>query len=309
MRRAYARGWLRAAASLAMAMAAAAHAASAARAQVLDQAVIAAQPIDGHVPSELSGLAWDDDEQLLYAVSDRGLLFHFRLELDGERLRRITLLRALPLMAAQGHTGKRANAEGLALVDADNGRRGDTQLVVALENGPRLVRYTPQGRPLGEVPLPAPLQDRAAYRNANSRLEAVSAHPQHGFVTAPQRALQAQARDVHSLYATDGTRWTLPAGPHGAIKAIETLADGTLLVLERQGKGRAVTPVLRRVEPACAARAGCTSVETMHLPGLDPGDNFEGLARIAPDLFVMVSDDAGGAARPTRWVLFRFDAR
>jgi hypothetical protein len=289
-------------------LAAAAHAASAAQAQVLDQALIAAQPINGHVPSELSGLAWDGDEQLLYAVSDRGLLFHFRLELDGARLRSITPLRALPLMAAQGSTGTRMNAEGLALVHADNGRRGDTQLVVALENGPRLVRYTPQGQPLGEVPLPAPLRDPAAYRNANSRLEAVSPHPLHGFVTAPQRPLKAQPRDVHRLYASDGTQWTLPAAEQGALKAIETLPDGALLVLERQGKGKAVTPLLHRIDlAACATRTGCAGGDVVRLPGLDAGDNFEGLARIAPNLFVMVSDDGGNPSRPTRLVLFRFN--
>lgn len=296
---------LRIAAALVLAVAATA--APAAQAQVLDQAVIAAQPIDGHVPSELSGLAWDGDEQLLYAVSDRGLLFRFRLELDGARLASITPLRALPLTAPPGSTGKRLNAEGLALIDADNGRRGDTQLVVALENGPRLMRYTPQGLPLGEVPLPAPLRDPAAYRSANSRLEAVSPHPLHGFVTAPQRSLKTQPLDVHRLYASDGTQWTMPAGEQGALKAIETLPDGALLVLERQGKGKAVAPLLRRIDLACAARPGCTNSDAVRLPGLDAGDNFEGLARVGPNLFVMVSDDGGDASRPTRLVLLRFD--
>lgn len=280
------------------------------QAQVHDQVVIAPVPVDGLVPSELSGLAWDADEQLLYAVSDRGQLFHFRLTLDGTRLRAITPLRAAPLIAADGSTRKRLNAEGLALIDADNGIRGDTQLVVALENGPRLMRFTPQGRALGEVALPVPLRDRAAYRGGNSGLESVSLHPRHGFVTAPQRPLKSQPEDTHRLYATDGSQWTLPAGERGAVKAIETLPDGSLLVLERQGKGAGVRPVLRRVDPiACATRAGCGAGDVVRLPGLDPGDNFEGLARIAPRLFLMVSDDGGSATRPTRIVLFSIDGQ
>ncbi len=288
---------------------AAAPAVFAAQAQVLDQVVIAADPVDGLAPSELSGLAWDGDEQLLYAVSDRGHLFHFELALDGTRLRQAKPLRAMPLLPWAGSSARRLNGEGLAVSGADNGVRGDTQLIVALENGPRLMRYTPQGRPVGEVPLPAPLQDPAAYRSANSRLEAVSPHPQHGFVTAPQRPLKAQPQDTHTVYASDGAQWTMPAGEQGSLKAIETLPDGSLLVLERQGKGKAVAPLLRRIGTgACGARgAGCKVGDAVRLPGLAPGDNFEGLARIAPNLFVMVSDDGGDASRPTRLVLFRYN--
>ena len=48
-------------------------------------------------------------------------------------------------------------AEGLTLIDADNGQRGDTQLLITIENGQRLLRFTPQGRTLGEMALPPPL--------------------------------------------------------------------------------------------------------------------------------------------------------
>src|SRR5215204_1115282 len=36
--------------------------------------------------SLLSALAWDEDEGLLYALSDKGSLFHLRPELKNERL-------------------------------------------------------------------------------------------------------------------------------------------------------------------------------------------------------------------------------
>lgn len=282
--------------------------AGAAQAQIHDQVVIAPKPINGLVPSELSGLAWDADEQLLYAVSDQGKLFHFQLTLDGTRLREIKPVHAAPLVAVDGNARKGFNAEGLALIDADNGKRGDTQLVVALENGPSLTRFTPQGRALGEVPLPAPLREPGAYRGGN-RLESVSVHPKHGFVTAPQISLKAQPVDMHRLYATDGSEWTFPAGERGAVKAIETLADGSLLVLERQGSGKRVTAALRRIDPAAcaAARGDCGAGAAVLLPGLNPGDNFEGLARLSPRLFMMVSDDGGNARRPTRMVLFSLD--
>ena len=281
-------------------------AACAAQAQVYDQVVIAAQPIDGLVPSELSGLAWDADEQLLYAVSDRGQLFHFKLTLDGKRLAEVKPVYGAPLLPAEGKPASAMNAEALALIDADNGKRGDTQLVVALENGPSLMRFSPQGRALGQVTLPAPLRDPAAYRGGNKGLESVAVQAQHGFVTAPQNPLRSQPEDVHRVYATDGSEWTFPAGERGAVKGIETLADGSLLVLERQGKGKAVVPVLHRIDPAaCAKGAKCSTA--IELPEVEPGDNYEGLARISERLFLMVSDDGGNGKRPTRLVLFGLD--
>ena len=40
----------------------------------------------GFKTSELSGLAWDQDEQLLYAVSDLGHIIHFRVEVSDDKI-------------------------------------------------------------------------------------------------------------------------------------------------------------------------------------------------------------------------------
>lgn len=281
-------------------------AACAAQAKVYDQVEIAPQAIDGLVPGELSGLAWDADEQLLYAVFDRGLLFHFKLTLDGTRLREVKAAYAAPLLPADGTAGGGMNAEALAVIGADNGKRGDTQLVVALENGPSLMRFSPQGKAQGEVTLPAALRDPGAYRGGNKGLESVAVLAKHGFVTAPQSPLRSQPENVHRVYATDGSEWAFAAGERGAIKGIETLSDGSLLVLERQGKGKAVTPVLHRIDPAACA-SGTTCGSTIALAGVAPGDNYEGLARLSDKLFLIVSDDGGNGKRPTRLVLFGLD--
>lgn len=286
-------------------LAATAVSACAAQAQVLDQLVIEPRPIDGIVPGELSGLAWDADERLLYAVSDRGVLYRFELVLDGNRLRSVKPVHALRLDAGGGAA---PNAEGLSLIDGNNGKRGDTQLVIALENGPRIVRYTPQGRMLGDATLPLPLRDRSAYRSSNSGLEAVTVHPRHGVITAPQRSLSSLPERVHRVYAADGSQWTVPALDRGAVKALETLADGSLLMLERHGKGKHIVPALRRIDPAACAGDGECRAEPVPLDGLEPGDNYEGLARLTDRLFVMVSDDGGNGKRATRLVLFSFDA-
>ncbi len=277
-------------------------AAGAAQAQVHDQLVIPTQPVDGHAPSELSGLAWDADEQTLYAVSDRGILFAFALRVDKLHLQALKPLRATRLQAPPGQGTP--NAEGLALANADNGTRGDTELIVAAENGPALLRYGPQGQPLGALELPAPLRDPDAYRSKNARLESVALDPRHGALTAPQRSLAALPPSLHRIYASDGRHWDLTAGDRGAVKGLETLADGGLLVLERVGRGRDIQAVLRRLDPAsCGGGTACQS-EPITLPGLAAGDNYEGLARLDHGLFLIVSDDGGKGRLATRLVLF-----
>src|SRR5512143_619940 len=42
--------------------------------------------VNGLPLHELSGLAWDEDAGLLYAVSDKGLLFHLRPVFSDDRL-------------------------------------------------------------------------------------------------------------------------------------------------------------------------------------------------------------------------------
>lgn len=273
---------------------------------VHDQVEIASSPVGGVRPDELSGLAWDADEQLLYAISDKGRVFHFRLLLEGTRIRELTALHGAALTASDG-TRARFNAEGLTLIDADNGKRGDTQLLVTIENGQRLMRFTPQGRALGDVALPPPLADPDNYRGGNNGLEAVTLHLRHPLL-APQRALRGTPAQQHTLYAADGKTWSFERAPGGEVKAIEALTGGALLVLERPGAGGAR---LRRVElGACAGAATPCPVADLLDPGaLDAADNHEGLARLSDRLFLIVSDNGKDRARPTRLVLIGFVQR
>lgn len=69
-------------------------------------------------------------------------------------------------------------------MNAGNGVRGDTQLVIALENGPAIVRFTPCGEAIAEVALPPALADAGRYRGRNKGLESIATHPEHGYVMA-----------------------------------------------------------------------------------------------------------------------------
>jgi len=259
---------------------------------------IPAADVSGIRIDELSGLAWDEDEQLLYAVSDKGNVFHFRLKLEGNALVACEPVSAAALAdpEAKASPSTRFNAEGLTVQNASNGKSGDTMLVVSLESDrARIIRFSPAGVALGELPVPSPLDDPSKYRKgkATQGLEAVAYHPEHGLMTAPESPLPGRPDNLHTLYAGD-RHWSFERHSRDSrLKAIDLLADGNALVLERsqtgKGSNRTVTPSLRKVNLVACPRDGTCVTETL---GVLPAgsDNFEGMTLMGDHRVLIVSD-------------------
>jgi hypothetical protein len=257
--------------------------------------------VDGQPLRELSGLAWDQDEELLYAVSDGGRLFHFRPEFDGALL---TGLSAVAGYALEGPPGGRpmtrawSDSEDLAIENGDNGVTGDSRLVVSFERRPRLARYSPEGRLLEPIALPAPLSEVASYASANKSLESVARHPAFGLLTAPEWPLIGSAPRTVEIWSTAGKSWAylLRDVPNNALVAMEALEDGSLVTLER-GHGLLYSPLiisLRRTFPLAPEPRSPARVSTAAVFDSSAGwriDNFEGLARHRGLRFFVVSDD------------------
>lgn len=277
------------------------------RLQVLDAVDIPKTGVEGEEVTELSGLAWDGDAKLLYAVSDAGVLHRFRLTLAGDRIQGVEHVSATPISAPMGE-GMLENAEGLAAVAGDNGLPDDTELLVAFEDGPAIARFMPDGTWIANVALPEPLADPANYAKKNSRLESVAFEVAHGVLTAPERPLRGEPPSLHKIYATDGATWAFKAAePDGRIKAIETLASGNLLVLERtETEGGERAAHLRYLDLAqCAANVECTAPDLAVSPDPRLIDNFEGMTRLSDDLFLIVTDRRKKDVEATRLVLFK----
>lgn len=276
--------------------------------QALGKTEIPVTGKDGVRVDELSGLAWDADEKLLYAVSDGGVLHHFRLRLEGDKVAAIEHVFSAPLAAPSG--GKTVtNAEGLAALYGDDGKPGDSELLIAFEDGPAIARFTPQGKWIADVALPGPLADAGNYAKKNSRLEAVAFEKTHGVLTAPERPLRGEPEALHKIYAGDGATWAFEsAQPDGRLKAIETMADGNLLVLERtaEEKGGPRTGHLRYLDLAiCPVGKQCAAPDLSTTPDPLLADNFEGLARLSDNLFLIVTDRTKKDVEPTSFVLFK----
>lgn len=276
--------------------------------------VVSSMEVDGVRLTELSGLAWDADEQLLYAVSDKGSVFHLRLKLSGNQLESVEPVFAAYLLDSKGARlpRYRADAEGLMVINANNGKKGDTQLVIALEGEPRLVRFTPAGRAIKNITPPKPVREKKSLHHGNAGLESLTFHPRFGFITAPERPLKGEPPNLHSIYSTNGQKWSFMAYPaeNSGISAMETLPDGNLLIMERAWSGvlSPMTVSLRYLDfRQCSRDGACTVQDLKVLSSHLVVDNYEGLAHIQGNQYLMVSDDGDSDWLATKLTLFTLD--
>jgi len=249
--------------------------------------------------SQLSDLAWDEDDQVLYALSDKGALFHLRPVFSDGVLVDVRLLRAVPLReldAGEPLKRKRTDAEGLAILRGHNGRPNDAELIVSFERVPRILRYRPDGRAIAEYRLPAPLRDPDAYQDANLMLEAVCFDPGFGVLTVPQAPLRNETRGMNRIYSLTGKSWLYPVDNDNRVVGLSCRGNGEMLILERDYGPlfwRSLV-ALKRVSLSEANAGTALAAETLVTLDSRQGfqiDNFEGIAHHRDNRFFLVSDD------------------
>lgn len=239
---------------------------------------------------ELSGLAYDQASKHLHAVSDKGRLFSFKLDVSNNKIAKLEPVSGHTLVDAKGAAMRDQgfNAEDIAL-DTDG------TFVIVSETGPRIARFNASGIWQEDLTVPAALRDPAAQRSEKDGLESVALHPELGLLTAPEEPLTGQTRTTHTLYAADGKMLAYDTTEIGStsIKAMTVLQDGRLMLLERdRASDRSLITWLRTLDPAqCKADALCpTEVAKVEVPAITDA-NFEGIADLSNGLFMIVSDD------------------
>lgn len=261
------------------------------------------QEVNGLPMNELSALAWDEDESILYAVSDNGILFHLHPVIEVGQLKDVKIQAAFRLKNKSGGKlkGRKNDSEGLVILNSHNGKKGDTELLISFETKPRIKRFSNTGEVLGSIALPVPLKSVKRYSGANHGLEAVTVHPEYGVITTAEQPLKRDPQDKVTLYAMSGERWQFARFPaaKSAVVAMETLGDGSILLLERAFSSmiEPIVIILRQVwvndECLAGTQRACT---TKIFAVLDSTagwnvDNFEGLTRHQAHRFFMVSDN------------------
>ena len=249
--------------------------------------------------TEFSGLAFNHDEADLILLSDRGFILHADPIFEQGRLidLKFRAWHALKDANQRRLQGKAKDSEGLAVANARNHQSGDTELLVSFERIPRIVRYTPDGQFIAEVPLHNTFNDSAHYVGKNKALEAITLHPEFKIITGPERPLASAPRDLLSLHTLAGKTWSFRpkiSGSYAALVGLTTLPDGRLIALERASSGVFFTfsNALHLITLGEDALKQETLVLFRHEDGYF-NDNFEGISWHEGNRFFMISDNQG----------------
>ena len=137
---------------------------------------------------ELSGIAWDKDDQILYAVSDEGYLYHLKITLNKNQLHDLKVVLATKLFDNNGIPlkGKYRDSEGLSTLNSNNDKQGDTQLLISFENKPRIAKFSTKGRMISKIRLPKKINKKSRFSHKNKALESVAYHSKYGVITAAE---------------------------------------------------------------------------------------------------------------------------
>lgn len=269
-------------------------------------------PIKGLAAHELSGLAWDEDEQILYAVSDKGYLMHLRPIFNKATLKNVELLDAYRLKNTKGGKITYPDAEGLDIINGDNEKKGDAELLISFEIRPRITRFTPKGEMLEKYKLPKELNKIKDYDYKNAALESLIIHPSLGILTAPQMPLRKSQKHLRSIHDLNGKAWQFKPQnkDHSSITDLEIAPDGSVLILERRYSNilAPIQSIIRRIKLDKNTKNNeVIPTETVVLFESTKGwniDNFEGLAHHKENKYFMISDDNNNIFQRTLLVYF-----
>ena len=273
--------------------------------RILDQKELLFPEVGGKHFSEISDLAYWKKRRWLFLISDEGKLFRFRARF-GERIRELVPMDANKLRKKSGKKLKkwRRDSEGLSL-------DGKGRLYVSFEEKPRIARITYDGRIVRYLHLPAAIDSMKKFRSKNKGLEALAWHPKYGLLTAAEYPVRGKPRGIQTIYSLSGRQWSYRSGREAksALTAMEVLSNGNILVLERSYSGifEPMVITLREVRIGRCQRGGLCPTRLLARLDSSEGwavDNFEGLARVGRDRFVMVSDDNDNFYQKTLLIYF-----
>jgi len=264
---------------------------------ILDSKELRFEALDGIEVTELSALAYKDST--LYALSDKGYLYHFDINIKKSKIKKLSLKKAFKLKSRSNKTlkKKKRDSEGLVFLDDD--------LLISFERKHRVELFSLNAVKIKKIKINKSLSDSENYESKNKGLEAVAYSKKFGVVTAPELPLKYATKEYHTLYAKDKT-WKFKA--EGSITALEFMDKNRVLVLLREFNQftRKRVTTLSEVNLNECIKSVCKSKVLARLDSSDGWkiDNFEGLTKVGKNRYLIVSDDNGSFFQKTLLVLF-----
>ncbi len=276
--------------------------------EILDQKQLLFTDVNGVKFAELSDLAYEKETKTLYLVGDKGSLFSFKASFSDK----IEGLKALDAVTLKNKKGKdlrkwKRDSEGVTLDD-------EGKLFISFEGEAKIASFHKDGEHYGSMigkhTLPKVLRSTTQYRSKNKSLESVAWHPKHGILTATEWPLKKYDKKKQTIYALSGKKWHFKAEPEGrsGLSAMEVMDDGNLLVMERSYTGLS-NPFIITLKKVYLQNLKEKMCKTKVLAKFNSSkgwllDNFEGLARVGTNRYVMISDDNDNFFQQTLLIYF-----
>ena len=266
--------------------------------KILDSMELSFDDFNDIEVNELSALAYKKGK--LYALSNRGYLYTFKLKLKKNKVSRLTLKKAVELKKKNNKRLKKKyrDAEGMVLID--------NELYISFERKPRIDVFNLNGKKLRKYKIPKTLRYIGNYQGKNKALESIAYSKKYGIITAPELPLIGSDEGLHVIYAKDKVFKFFETS---SLTAMEFIDEDRLLTLERSfNQLTRQRVIVLKVVNLSRVKDGVCHSKVLAMLNSSKGwnlDNFEGLTKVGKNKFLMVSDDNRGFFQKTLLVLFK----
>ena len=257
--------------------------------------------------SEISDLAYDKKHNILYMISDEGILYRYRARFSKNDFSLI------PISATylKRKNGKRLrkwkrDTEGMAL-------NSKGEIFISREGKPKITKFSPNGVKIKNLKLPKYLR-RVKLRSRNKSLESLAFHPKYGLLTALEWPPKGVPPHFQTIYSLSGKVWHFYMENYkkNGISEIEVMDDGNILVLERAYNGifgKFVVTLKKVFLNRCDKNHICKSKVLFKIDSAKGWhiENFEGLARVGKNRYLMISDDNKNFFEQTLLIYFEIE--
>ena len=276
--------------------------------KILDQKILSFESLHKLKFSELSDVTYDKKSKTLYLLSDEGVLFAFTTHFT-DKIETLVPLRTTTLKDKKGKRLRKWKRDSEGLTLDTKGR-----LLISFEGQAKIGWFHKNSASYGNIirkyKLPKSLKNTQNYRSKNKSLESLACHPTYGVLTATEWPLKKYHKKKQTIYALSGKQWHFKAEPEGrsGVVAMEVMDDGNILIMERSYTGM-LKPLVITLKKVYLNESKKKMCKTKVLAKMNTHkgwnvDNFEGLAKVGKNRYVMVSDNGDNFFQSTFLIYF-----
>ena len=250
---------------------------------------------------EISGATFDNKNNTLYLISDKGILYLLNASFDNK-----VHLKPISAFYLRKKSGKRLKKEDRNRDSEDIVLDNKGRLFISFEGKPRVYQFSKSGIKLKKIKLPRKLKN-ADLRSPNKSLESLGFNPKYGLLTALEFPPKGIIKSYQTIYSTKGKKWHYKTSDikNSAITAIENIDNNNILVLERAYNG-----LLGR-SAITLQKLNLQNNKQKIVWAFDSSseliENYEALAKVGKNRYIIISDDNNNFFQKTKLIYFEVE--